>query len=120
MRITHRPASGASWWAVPESDPVPPEYEAQVQLTTQRAEREYRNALRRFERAEAKLAAAQQLRERNRKAVKLKQLKELEALVEIRREELADWHRMMVATSASAEHRGPKSYRPVPKPGIPL
>lgn len=113
MKIAHR--NGATnWWRVPESDPVSPEYQAEVDQSTQRAEREFRRAKQRFERAQAKLTEARERRARSRKSVSNKQLAELEALLELRREELAELQRMMVATAASAQHRGVRSFRPVP------
>lgn len=113
MKISHRRPI-PNWWRTPESDHVEPEYEAQVQYSTERAEREYHKARLRLERAEARLASAMARREASRKAVRLKQIRELEAVVELRREELAEWQRMMTATGAGAQHRGPRSYRPVP------
>lgn len=116
MKITHR-IPAANWWSAPESDPVPPEYQAEVDQSTGRAEREFRRAKQRFERAEAKLAEARARQARSRKSVSRKQIAELEALLELRREELRDWERMMVTVAASAEHRGTKSFRPVPDQG---
>lgn len=107
MKITHRNPA-ASFWHVPESDPVDPAYEAEVRRCTERGEREYRRREGRLKRAEARLAAAR------RQHLRAKQIAELTAIVEIRRQELEEYRRLMVAVPASAKHRGTRSFRPVP------
>jgi hypothetical protein len=91
VKIEHR-GPVANWFAVPVSDYVDPEYEAEVQQATQRAEREYRRAQERLKRAEGRLAEAQ----RKQQAQRL--IRELQSLVELRRAELEDCRRLMVAT----------------------
>lgn len=96
MRISHRgPAS--SWFAVPVSDYVEPEYEAEVQEHTERAEREYRKARERLQRAEERLAEA---RRRQHAAKRIRQLQEL---VKLRRAELEEWERLMTAAHPKAD-----------------
>lgn len=115
MKITHRNPS-ASWWQVPVSDPVEPAFEDQVRACTEHSEREYQAREARLHRAETRLA-----RVRTQRKPKLKLLRSLEALVELRRAELEEYRRLMMAAPASAEHRGDKSFRPVPPvQGIPL
>lgn len=107
MRIAHHQPPG-SFWDIPESDLVDADYEATVQVHTSRSEREYRRLVHRLAKAEAKLSRA-------RKAhAKKNDIAVLVYLVEIRRAELEDYRRLMVAVPASAEHRGRKSFRPVP------
>lgn len=107
MRIAHHQPPG-SFWDVPESDPVDGNYEATVQLHTSRSQREHRRLVHRLAKAEAKLSHA-------RKAhAKKDDIAVLVYLVEIRRAELEQYRRLMVAVPASAEHRGTKSFRPVP------
>lgn len=108
MKIAHRNPT-ASWFRVPESADVDPTYEAEVQRSTQHGEREYRRRQGRLARAEARLTAA-----RAEARPRQKHLATLVALVELRRAELEEYRRMMVATAASAAHRGVKSFRPVP------
>lgn len=112
MKITHRNPAG-SFWRIPESDPVDAAYQAEVDTCTERGEREYQRLQARLARAESRLtrAQAQATTRRDRK-----QVATLIALVEIRRAELADYERLMVAVPASAQHRGTKSFRPVPEP----
>jgi hypothetical protein len=113
VKITHR-GPAANWFQVPESDAVDPAYEAEVQRSTQRSEREYRQRQERLARAEAKLAAARTEARAKKNRVSKKYLAELEALVSLRREELEEYQRMMLSVPASAAHRGVKSFRPVP------
>jgi hypothetical protein len=110
MKISHRTPS-ANWFHVPPSAVVDADYEAEVQRSTARGEREYRRREQRLAKAEARLATA---RGENRKKVTRQHLAELVALVELRRAELDEYRRLMVGVPASAEHRGTRSYRPVP------
>lgn len=86
-------------------------YEAEVRRSTERGERLYRQAEKRLHQAERRLE-----RVRTAKSAKnrTRQIAELEALVELRRTELDNYRRLMESTAASSEHRGRKSYRPVP------
>lgn len=96
MRIQHHSLS-ASWFAIPESDPVDPEYEAEVRQSTERAEREYQRARDRLARAETRLVAA--LRKQARK----KEIRQLRELVELRRTEFAEYQRLMAAPALPAD-----------------
>ena len=91
MKIEHR-ASVADWFAVPVSDHVDPEYEAEVQQATQRAEREYRQAQERLRRAEERLAKARREQQARRRIIQLQQE------VDLRRSELETCRRLMTAT----------------------
>lgn len=97
MRIAHR-APVADWFAVPESDPVDEDYEAQVGRSTERGEREYRQAQERLTRAEQRLART---RAEKTRSGRKKRLAQLEALVEERRAELAEIARLMAAPVAT-------------------
>lgn len=116
MKITHRNPA-ANWFRVPPSAVIDPEYEAEVRQSTERGEREYCRRQERLTRAEARLTRAQ----RCRSGASARKLAELMAVVELRRAELEEYRRMMVAVAASAQHRGIKDFRPVPPVrGIPL
>lgn len=110
MKIAHRNPT-ASFWRMPESDPVDPEYEAEVRACTERGEREHERLQGRLARAERRLA---KLRAERQGRKTRKRLAELTAIVEIRRAELEQYRRAMVSSPASAQHRGTKSFRPVP------
>lgn len=107
MKITHRNPA-ANWFHVPPSVTVEPEYQVQVDRATENGEREYQRRQQRLARAESRLAKAQRGKAAERR------LAELTAMVELRRAELEDYRRMMVAVAASAQHRGTRSFRPVP------
>jgi hypothetical protein len=116
VKMTHR-VPPARWWDVPESAVPDAGYQAEVDACTQRGEDEFRRRQGRLDRARARLAEAR----RKPKRYTRRQLEELAAAVELRREELETWRRQMVAAPASAAHRGRDSYRPVPPvTGIPL
>lgn len=93
MRITHR-SPAVNWFAVPESDPVDDDYEAEVRQVTERGEREYRQAQERLARAEKRLAGA---RAQKGRSGHRKRVAQLQALADIRRAELAEIERMMTA-----------------------
>jgi hypothetical protein len=115
MKITHRNPA-ANWWHVPESAQVDPAYAAEVQRCTDHGEREYRLREGRLARAEARLRQAQAVPKPRKK-----RLAQLAALVELRRAELDEYRKAMVSAPASAQHRGSKSFRPVPPvTGVPL
>lgn len=111
MKIKHRvPAA-----QMVRSDPITPEYQAEVDRTTARAEAAYARALKRLHAAEERLAQVQARRAPKRK----QQIAELEAMVELRRTELETLHRMMTSSPASSMHRGTKAgHRHIPSPGI--
>jgi hypothetical protein len=106
-RLTEKRGPG-SW--DPPSAIVDDDYEAQVQRCTQNAERKYEQAQKRLKRAEARLLAAQQA---TKLAKRKKVIAELTAEVELRRDELADYERMMHYNPASASHRGRGGFRPI-------
>lgn len=109
MKIRHNP-NGA--WRRPSAD-VDDAYESQVQRSTDKAERQHAAAQRRLERAEERLTrAVSSKKTANRRRV----IAELTAAVELRREELEGYRRLMTGVAASAEHRGTRSYRPIPAP----
>lgn len=91
MRTGHR-TPAASWFAIPESDPVDPAYEAEVQQATQRAERDHQRAQDRLARAERRLAAA---RRQQARAADRKRIRALEELVAERRAQLRELERLM-------------------------
>jgi hypothetical protein len=112
MKIKHRvPAH-----LLPASDPVTPEYQAEVDRSTAKAEAAYRRAEQRLEREEARLERARGKAKTKRQ---LHDVKVLEALVELRRTELQKLHMMMVASPASSQHRGTHAgHRHIPSPGV--
>lgn len=89
MKIAHRNPA-ANWFAIPESDPVDLDYDAEVQQSTQRAEREYERAQERLARAERRLAKAVAARQAR------KRITQLQELVSLRRAELAGLQRLMM------------------------
>jgi hypothetical protein len=96
VRLDHR-NHASSWFAVPVSDYVDPEYEAKVQQATQSAEREYRKAGERLKRAEERLAAAQ------RKQQNRRQVRQLQELVKLRRIELEEYERLMTPAHVATD-----------------
>jgi hypothetical protein len=73
------------------------------------------NAERRLAAAELQATAAgEAVAQRTATASEKVWIAELWAAVELRREELEEYKRMALASPASAEHRGKKSFRPVP------
>lgn len=120
MKIRHRVPTAAFGG----SDPVTPEYQAQVDRSTtkaqtayERAQRNLAAALRRQERAdEAVLANAAKGRKKDTALVRA--AKVAAELVELRREELLELERLMKAAPASSTHRGGrKGHRPIPAQG---
>src|SRR5258708_2213239 len=106
MKITHNPHGS---WQRP-SAVVDPAYQLEVDPSTEKAERQYRLAQKRLEQAQSRLCRAQ-AHTRMKKRV----MAELVALVELRRAELEQYRQLMVSVAASAQHRGVKSFRPVPE-----
>jgi len=93
VKIAHRPAA-QPWYAVPESDPVDEAYEAQVRQSTQRGEREYRQAQDRLARAEKRLARAQA---QKAAAASRKCIAQLQEIVAGRRAEVDRLARLMAS-----------------------
>lgn len=91
---------------------ISPEYQAQVDRSTEKLERLYRRAQRSVEAAQKRLEKAQRLRvERERK----KAVKVAEEVLAERLRELAEYERMMTSTPASLAHRGRGAWRKVPR-----
>lgn len=111
-RSRHR--SGPPPWATPAPVVVSESYEREVAESTRRLEQRYEQARRRATRAEQRLRDA---RADTRRKTRAGVIAQLEVELELRREELAEYERLMKSTAASAEHRGVRSYRPVPTPG---
>jgi hypothetical protein len=107
MRITHKVNHG---WAPNQNDPA---WEARIEreavAVTNATERAYVRAQKRLARAQERLEAAAA-----RVGVKPARLAQLEAVVEMRRQELLDLARMMTAHGAPTTSRGRRSYRGVP------
>lgn len=100
-------------WYRPRQPELSAQYQREVDRSTEKLEREFARAEKRVQQAEARLGKAKtDVRVKTKRHV----IAELEAALEIRRDELEGYRRMMVAVPASAEHRGTKSYRPVPNP----
>lgn len=105
MKIEHK----LNGYAPDRTDPHWAEkVEREAEAITDQAARRYAKAQERLERAEAKLQ-----RETTRKKPDRKLLRRLTDAVEARRQELADLHRQMTATSAASTNRGRKSFRGV-------
>lgn len=100
------------------SDPVTPEYQAEVDRSTDKAMAEWRRAQKRLEAAERRLARMQEVRISARS--RARDLAVALELVELRREELLRIEALMKSAPAAAQYRGTRSYRPIPQPGSPI
>lgn len=110
MKIQHK----TNGFAADYTDPAWAErVEREAEVTTDQAEHRYLKAQERLERAAAKLA-----RETSKKKPDRSLVKRLSAAVESRRQELAEIHRQMTATSAPSTNRGRKSFRGVSRGGV--
>ena len=111
MKRQHRiPVDHMVW-----TDEVTPEYQAEVDRYTYRLEREYNAALKRLNAAEdkAKRIEAESVSRATKKSHDRRQA-DAWAMVELRRLELQKYALMMACVPhASAQHRGPKSHRPI-------
>lgn len=115
MKIRHKvPAH-----LLARSDPITPEYQAEIDRTMAHAEANWNRAQKRLESAQRRLARAQRRVAKEGKP-RANEIAHLEAVVELRRVQMEQTHRLMVATGAPATSRGVKSFRPVPRPGGPL
>lgn len=111
MKIQHRPYTGPL-----ASDPITPEYQAEVDRDTARAEAHYRRAQQRLHRAEERLS---KVRSQKATGQHKRQVAELEAIVELRRQELLNLHKLLTASPASSLHRGRNGgHRHVPSPEV--
>lgn len=101
------------------TDPVTPEYQAEVDRATTKLMRDYERAQRRLEAAEQRLQRAESAATRRKKSARVlaHETRVAAELVELRREELQHIEALMKSVPASAEHRGTRSFRPVPQPG---
>lgn len=103
------------------SDPITPEYQAEVDRATDKAMVAYERAQRRLQAAEQRLERARAARDRaaDKRAARnaKRELAVALELVELRREELRRVESLMKSAPASANHRGVRSFRPVPMPG---
>lgn len=97
-------------WYVPAPAVLDERYQRQVDRSTEKLERQYAQAAKRLRQAEARLARVQA----TSPAPKRHELARLEAVIQIRRDELEELRRMMVSVPASSTHRGTESFRPVP------
>lgn len=109
MRIQHR--------VRPPRDPKPveitPEYQAEVDRSTDKLERRYQLAAKAVEKARFRRERAALIV--GHAKLRRKRLAEAEAVLEARIAELAELERMMTSSPASARHRGTKSYTKVPR-----
>jgi hypothetical protein len=97
VKIAHRnPAS--KWFTAPESDPVDEDYEAKVQQSTDRGERECRQARERLSRAEKRLARAQA---QKATAVGRRRMAQLREVVGERRAEVDRLARLMASPTTA-------------------
>lgn len=109
MKVEHRrPVNG--WFAVPESDPVEPWYEAEVRQATGRAEREYASAQAKLAAADRKFAAAEKRLQtksirRAAKQAAQKEVRELKELITKRLDEIAEIQSIMFAPPVSSVDR---------------
>ncbi len=117
MRIKHKVPTSAF-----RSDPITPAYQAEVDRSTnklmldyERAQRRLRAAEERLERAEARTSTA--AAKKKRATDRAQEIRVATELVELRREELQQIEALMKSAPASAQHRGTKSFRPIPAPG---
>ena len=105
----------------PRSATITPEFQAEVDRSTNKAMLAYERAQRRLSAAEARLARAEERSAKRldaqRQRVADRELKVAAELVELRREELQRVEALMKSAPASAEHRGVRGFRPVPQPG---
>lgn len=94
------------------------EYQAEVDRSTERLQREYDQEMRRSAAAGRRLT---RLQAKGRRATSSRQRRNIEReirvaweQVELRREELTRLASLMQSTPAGATHRGDRSFRPVP------
>lgn len=106
MKIQHKTRTSVARIG---GDIVDSAYMAEVEASTARLEREYARAEKRLNAAIAKAQKAEA-----RTGTKPAVVADLWAVVELRRMELDRYARMMATSPASAQHRGGKSFRPVP------
>jgi hypothetical protein len=111
MRLRHRVPTEQ----FERSDPITPAYQRQIDETMRRAQTAYDQAERRLSRDEQRLEKARLAKPSRRQE---RQVKELVVLVELRRQELKTWHQILVRSPQPSQHRGSRSFRPVPSPEV--
>lgn len=92
---------------------ITPEYQAEVDRSTEKLERRYQLAQKAVEKAKFRRERAALIV--GHAKLRRQRLAEAEAALEARLAELADLERMMTTSPASARHRGTKSYAKVPR-----
>jgi len=111
MKIRHRiPLDQLNKSAI-----LTPEYQAEVDRTMAKAQVAFEQAQKRLEYEERRRARVQKQRPSHKRD---KHLKELDALIELRRIDLEKYHRLMVSTGAPSTSRGVKSHRHVQTGGV--
>ena len=117
MKISHKVPRAA----FKSSESVSPEYQAEVDRTTEKAMVAFERAQRRLEAAENRLVKAREAaamsKDRKKDKHLARQVAEIAELVELRREELRQLAAVMRSVPASSQHRGRGHFRPVPQPG---
>lgn len=106
MKISHKVPRQAC-----RPEVITDRYQIEVDVATERLAKAYGKAQRNFRTAEVRLERATAAR---KSAAKLRLLADA---VNARRTALAEIEVLMRASPQSATHRGAKSFRPVPKPG---
>lgn len=108
MRIAHKVRPPRN----PKPVEIDSEYQAQVDRSTEKLEQAYLKAQRAVQAAERRLERARELRQQRERA---KAVREAEATLAQRLEELAEYERMMTSTPASLKHRGRGGWKKVPR-----
>jgi hypothetical protein len=111
MKITHRiDGLGSSRNMTGKLDA---RYAAEVERMTVSRERAFEKAERALGAAERKLSRIQRTKHKNGR-IHAREIAVAWEIVELRRAELAGYARLMTSTPSGANHRGTKSFRPVP------
>jgi len=106
-RQPHKPPP---WYLGPRQPEIDDRYQAEIDVSTGRLERSYRQAARRLAKAEARVEHA----ERQRLAPKIVQQRRID--VELRIAELAEIERLMQpGNTAPSANRGTKSFQKMPR-----
>lgn len=107
MKIRHKVNPN---WTRP-SEPITEGYQREIDESTAKLERRHRHAIAGLARAERMVADAEEI---GSKKARNRALRVANELVELRREELQELHRMVVSIPVSLQHRGTDGYRHVP------
>lgn len=108
MKIVHRIPVGR----LSLTDPVTPEYQAEVDATMARAAKRERDAQRRLDAAVRKLVAVER---RHGTRARVHAVLVAREIVEIRRQELLMLQRAMQSSPAASDHRSRETKRPIPQ-----